>query len=32
MNRDVFLAILTIDSYYRGHGSGITGLSGLIAA
>ena len=33
MNRDLFLAILSMDSYNRGYGQGITGLSntGLIA-
>ena len=32
MNRDLFLAILSMDSYNRGYGQGITGLSntGLI--
>jgi hypothetical protein len=27
MNRDLFLAILSMDSYNRGYGEGITGLS-----
>jgi hypothetical protein len=29
MNRDLFLAILSMDSYNRGYGQHITGLGGL---
>ncbi len=29
MNRDLFLAILSMDSYNRGYGVGIDGLGGL---
>ncbi len=30
MNRDLFLAILSMDSYNRGYGEGIIGLSNVV--